>query len=69
MDVRLNCAVIGCGMLARSQHIPNIARSNKAVLHTCCDVSDAALAECKEKYGALHITRNYRDAIPRSFMK
>ena len=48
----INFAVIGCGMLARSQHIPNIAKSKKAVLHTCCDLSDEALKKCKEKFGA-----------------
>ncbi|NLW87533.1 MAG: Gfo/Idh/MocA family oxidoreductase [Planctomycetes bacterium] len=59
----LNFAVIGCGMLARSQHIPNIAASSKATLHTCCDLSDDALAECRDKYGALHITKDYNAAI------
>ena len=63
MVTPLNFAVIGCGMLARSQHIPNIAVSKKAVLHTCCDLSDAALAECRDKYGALHITKDYQAAI------
>ncbi len=59
----LNFAVIGCGMLARSQHIPNLAASPKAVLHTCCDLSDAALAECRDKHGARHITKDYKAAI------
>lgn len=59
----MNMAVIGCGMLARSQHIPNIAESNKMVLHTCCDLSDEALAECQDKHGALHISKDYQAVI------
>ena len=59
----LNFAVIGCGMLARSQHIPNIAKSEKAVLHTCCDLSDESLTECRDKHGVLKITKDYHAAI------
>jgi len=50
-------------MLARTQHVPNIARSAKTVLHTCCDVSDAALAECRERFGARHTTKDFREAV------
>ena len=39
MTSPVNFAVIGCGLIARGQHIPNIVRSEKAVLHTCCDGS------------------------------
>ena len=63
MDKPLSFAVIGCGMLARSQHIPNIARSSKTTLHTCCDLSDEALAECREKYGPLRTTTDYAEAV------
>jgi predicted dehydrogenase len=63
MNDRLNFAVIGCGMLARSQHVPNIARSAKTVLHTCCDISDEALKECREKHGARRVTVDYKAAI------
>ena len=59
----LNFAVIGCGMLARAQHIPNIAASEKTVLHTCCDLDDAALAECRDTHGALNISKDYKAVI------
>ena len=59
----INFAVIGCGTLARSQHIPNIAKSRKTVLHTCCDLSEEALKECREKHGTLHTTTDYQEAI------
>ncbi len=51
MDSRLKFAVIGCGALAQGQHIPNLAGSKKAALHVCCDVNEAALAKCRERYG------------------
>ena len=63
MKTPINFAVIGCGMLARSQHIPNIAKSEKTTLHTCCDLSEEALKECREKHGALHTTTDYREVI------
>lgn len=63
MQKKLNFAVVGCGMLARSQHIPNISHSKKTVLHTCCDLSDEALKECRDKFGALKVTKDYHAAI------
>ena len=63
MSERLNFAVIGCGMLARATHIPTIAASPKTVLHTCCDVVDAILSECRDRFGARHLTHDYRAAI------
>lgn len=63
MKERLNFAVIGCGMLARSTHIPHLARSSKAVLHTCCDLSEETLNECRTTYGARKITADYHEAI------
>ena len=63
MNPPLNFAVIGCGMLARKQHIPNLAESDKTILHTCCDLSQDALAECRDKHGARHVTTDYHAAI------
>jgi len=59
----VNFAVIGCGALARSMHIPNIAKSPKTVLHTCCDLSDEALKECRDVHGALNISKDWRAAV------
>ncbi|MFI4912323.1 MAG: Gfo/Idh/MocA family protein [Sedimentisphaeraceae bacterium JB056] len=63
MREKINIGVIGCGMLARMQHIPNIVKSQRMVLHTCCDISDEALSECKQIHGALHISKNYEEVI------
>ncbi len=60
---RLNFAVIGCGMLARSQHIPNIAKSSRTTLHTCCDLSDEALSICRDKYPGVQISKDYKAVI------
>ena len=58
-SVTLNFAVVGCGALARGKHIPNIAASELCVLHTCCDLSDEALAECRDVHGALHLSKDW----------
>lgn len=62
-DRPLNVAVIGCGSVARGQHIPNIAGSPNMVLHTCVDLDDAALAECRDVYGAAHIRKDFEGAV------
>ena len=59
----LRVAVIGCGSVARSQHIPNIVRSSRMMLHTCVDLDDAVLAECRDVFGAKHIRKDYEGAI------
>lgn len=63
MESPLNFAVIGCGMLARSQHIPNIVRSPRATLHTCCDLSNDALDECAARFSPLRVTSDFHAAI------
>ena len=63
MGTVVNFAVVGCGMLARSQHIPNIVRSEKTNLHTCCDLSDSILSECRQTFGAQHTTNDHLAAI------
>ncbi|MFC1526277.1 Gfo/Idh/MocA family oxidoreductase [Candidatus Latescibacterota bacterium] len=63
MTLPLNFAVVGCGMLARSQHIPNIARSERAVLHTCCDIDEDALAVCRCDWPEARTVTEYTEAV------
>jgi len=60
---KLSFAVIGCGSLAMNSHILTLAASEKAILHTCCDISEEALKVCREEHGALHTTTDYLEAI------
>jgi predicted dehydrogenase len=59
----LRFAVIGCGMLARSSHIPNLASSPKTTLQACCDLDPAALAICRDTYQVPQITSDYAAVI------
>jgi predicted dehydrogenase len=59
----LNIAVIGCGVLARAQHIPNIANCPDAHLHTCCDLDEPVLAELAAKYPGVKTTTDFRAAV------
>lgn len=62
-NLPLRVAVIGCGSVARSQHIPNIVGSTRMILHTCVDLDDTVLAECQDVFGARHIRKDYAGAI------
>lgn len=63
MHEPMRFAVIGCGMLARQQHIPNLVRSAKTELHLCCDLSEDALRECREEFGVKKTTTDFHEAI------
>lgn len=59
----LRFAVIGCGAVARAQHIPNIAASPRMQLHTCIDLDDTVLAECRDRFGAKHTGKVWQAAV------
>ena len=65
-DVRkkpLNVAVIGCGMLARAQHIPNLLACHDTRLHTCCDLDEGVLRELQTRHPGLKTTIDFRSAV------
>lgn len=59
----LRIAVIGCGSISRDQHIPNIVKSPRMTLHTCVDLDDKLLSECRDVFGAKHIRKDYQGAV------
>jgi predicted dehydrogenase len=59
----LRVAVIGCGSVARAQHIPNIVRSARMTLHTCVDTNLAVLDECRDLFGVPHTRTDFEGAI------
>jgi predicted dehydrogenase len=61
--IPLRFAVIGCGSVARTQHIPNIVKSPRMTLHTCVDLDDGILKECRDVFGAKHIRKDFQGAI------
>ena len=56
-------AVVGCGMLARSQHLPNIVASPNMRLAVCCDLSDENLALCRDSLAPGRLTKDFHDAV------
>lgn len=59
----LRFAVIGCGMLARATHLPNLAKSSKAKLAACCDLDTKALDLCRETWQVPRVTSDYASLI------
>jgi len=58
----LNFAVVGCGMLARQTHLPNLAALEDTTLHTCCDIDEPNLTAA-EAFGPTKLTRDFREAV------
>lgn len=59
---RLRFAVVGCGVLARGYHIPNLVKSTKAMFHTACDLDEKSLEACRP-FNPVRFSRDWREAI------
>lgn len=61
MHEKINIAVVGCGMLAQSQHLPNIKANSNLNLKWCCDVDDNILKTVQKNFKPNAITKNAED--------
>ncbi len=59
----LKAGVIGCGILARHQHIPNIIASERYELEVCCDLSEEALDICRNELKSPKVTRDFHEVL------
>jgi len=59
----LNVAVIGCGIFARSQHIPNVLACPLTRLAACCDLDEAALSSLAAAYPGLRTTTDFHELV------
>lgn len=55
--------LIGCGGIARNQHLPNLTRAPSARLKTVCDVDEDRLRAHQQRYGVPEATTNYQDLL------
>lgn len=62
---RINVAVVGCGFIAQTAHIPNILRIPEAQLISIVDVEPSALNEAGEQFGISERFSDYRDVLKR----
>jgi len=60
---KIKVAVIGCGAIARAQHIPAYARNPLAEIKYLVDIIPERAAEMAQKYGVSQTAADYRDIL------
>lgn len=60
---RIGVAVIGCGHIAQTVHIPNIIKNPETKLVSTVDSDKKKLFEIQEKFGIKNSTTNYEDTL------
>ncbi|MFA9478839.1 Gfo/Idh/MocA family protein [Phycisphaerales bacterium AB-hyl4] len=59
----IRIAVIGCGALAQSQHLPNIVAAPQLSLQACCDVSDETLTACQARFSPAYTSTDFAPVV------
>lgn len=62
-ESRVNVALVGCGGIARSQHLPNLTRAPNIRLQAVCDVNRAAAESAARDYGVPRVAERFEDLL------
>jgi predicted dehydrogenase len=60
---RIKVAVIGCGTIANSAHLPSYSRNPKAEIAWVCDIIGERAQNAMDAYGAGKMTLDYHDIL------
>ena len=63
MAEKIKVAVIGCGTIANSSHIPNYLKNPDVEIKYFCDIIPEKADECVEKYGCGKAVYDYREIL------
>jgi predicted dehydrogenase len=61
--MKVRCAVVGCGALACSAHLPSIRRSDLLDLTVVCDIRREAAEAAKTRFGAGRACTDWREVV------
>jgi len=62
MKDKIRFGVIGCGLMARGSHLPNLLELDSAEIHTCCDIKEENLAACAP-FSPKKLSRDFREVV------
>ena len=60
---KVTAAIVGCGGIARSQHLPNLTRAPNIRLQTVCDVNATAAKSAQADYRVPQMTTRFEDLL------
>ena len=60
---RINVAVIGCGTIARTAHVPAYTNNSEVEIKWFCDLIPERAKEMADKYGRGQVTTDYHDIL------